>query len=126
MFLSLLNHLRFAVCQIFQRLIFTTMLKDMGSSLLAFIAMLLQRQALIRYSILLKTLQSSGLYMRVFHRLKCHIQVPVEFEKVKMIKIPEADSAKLTVKRISVADLCIQLGWNYNHKLDPNYKPVEE
>lgn len=61
-----------------------------------------------------------------FHRLKCYIQVPVEFEKVKKITIPEADSAKLTVKRISVADLCIQLGWNYNHKLDPNYQPVEE
>ena len=57
-----------------------------------------------------------------FHRLKCHISVPVEFEKAKKIKIPEADSAKLTVKRISVGDLCKQLGWNYNPDLDPRTK----
>ena len=61
-----------------------------------------------------------------FHRLKCYIQVPVEFEKVKKITIPEADSTKLTSKRITVAALCKQLGWNYNPELDPNYQPVEE
>ena len=54
-----------------------------------------------------------------FHRLKCHISVPDEFEKSNKIKIPEADSSKLTVKRISVGDLCIQLGWNYNANFDP-------
>ncbi|MCG3253953.1 MAG: 50S ribosomal protein L13 [Candidatus Heimdallarchaeota archaeon] len=57
-----------------------------------------------------------------FHRLKCHISIPKEFEKAKLIKIPEADSTKLTVKRISVGELCKQLGWNYDPKLDPNYK----
>ena len=57
-----------------------------------------------------------------FHRLKCHISVPKEFEKAKMIKVPEADSAKLTVKRISVGELCKQLGWNYNPDLDPRLK----
>ncbi|HUU78199.1 MAG TPA: 50S ribosomal protein L13 [candidate division Zixibacteria bacterium] len=53
-----------------------------------------------------------------FHRLKCHIAIPEAFNKATLIKIPEADSEKLTVKRISVGDLCIQLGWNYNPALD--------
>ena len=53
-----------------------------------------------------------------FHRLRCFISVPESFSKAKMVKIPEADSEKLTVKRISVGDLCIQLGWNYNPALD--------
>ena len=57
-----------------------------------------------------------------FHRLKCHISVPKEFEKAKRIKVPEADSAKLRGKRISVGDLCKQLGWNYNPELDPRLK----
>ncbi len=57
-----------------------------------------------------------------FHRLKCYISVPKEFEKAKMIKVPEADSAKLTVKRIAVGELCKQLGWNYNPDLDPRLK----
>jgi large subunit ribosomal protein L13 len=57
-----------------------------------------------------------------FHRLKCHISVPQEFAKAKLIKIPEADSSKLTVKRISVGELCTQLGWNYDPKLDPTNK----
>lgn len=60
-----------------------------------------------------------------FHRLKCHISVPEEFAKAKPIKIPEADSAKLTVKRISVGDLCIQLGWNYDPTLDPRNKGAQ-
>ncbi|MFW9923892.1 MAG: 50S ribosomal protein L13 [Candidatus Thorarchaeota archaeon] len=57
-----------------------------------------------------------------FHRLKCHISVPEQFAKEKLIKLSEADSAKLTVKRISVAELCAQLGWNYNPDLDPRIK----
>ncbi|MGC9781623.1 MAG: 50S ribosomal protein L13 [Candidatus Heimdallarchaeota archaeon] len=57
-----------------------------------------------------------------FHRLKCFISIPKEFEKAKMIKVPEADSAKLTVKRISIGELCKQLGWNYNPDLDPRLK----
>jgi len=57
-----------------------------------------------------------------FHRLKCHISVPKEFEKAKMIKIPEADSAKLSRKKITVGDLCKQLGWNYDPTKDPTLK----
>jgi large subunit ribosomal protein L13 len=57
-----------------------------------------------------------------YHRLKCHISVPEEFAKATKIKVPEADSSKLTVKRLSVGDLCKQLGWNYDEKLDPTYK----
>ncbi|MHA1221055.1 MAG: 50S ribosomal protein L13 [Candidatus Heimdallarchaeota archaeon] len=57
-----------------------------------------------------------------YHRLKCHIAVPEEFEKAILVKVPEADSTKLTVKRISVGKLCQELGWNYDPKLDPNYK----
>ncbi|NHK30377.1 MAG: 50S ribosomal protein L13 [Asgard group archaeon] len=57
-----------------------------------------------------------------FHRLKCYISVPDEFAKAKMIKVPEADSSKLTVKRLSVGDLCKQLGWNYDESLDPTKK----
>ena len=54
-----------------------------------------------------------------FHRLRCYISVPEEFEKAKVVKIAEADSTKLKVKRISVGELCQQLGWNYDPKLDP-------
>lgn len=57
-----------------------------------------------------------------YHRLKCHISVPEEFAKAKKITVPEADSSKLTVKRLSVGDLCKQLGWNYDEKLGPTIK----
>ena len=57
-----------------------------------------------------------------YHRLRCYISVPEEIAKDKMIKEPEADSAKLTVKRITIGELCKQLGWNYNPDLDPRNK----
>jgi large subunit ribosomal protein L13 len=57
-----------------------------------------------------------------FHRLKCHISVPREFEKSEKVIIPEADSSKLKVKRITVGDLCKELGWNYDPAKDPRNK----
>ena len=57
-----------------------------------------------------------------YHRLKCHIAVPKEFEKAKVIKIAEASSAKLSRKKITVGELCKQLGWNYDLAKDPTLK----
>ncbi len=57
-----------------------------------------------------------------YHRLKCHIAIPKEFEKAKLIKIPEADSTKLSRKKITVGELCKQLGWNYDPAKDPTLK----
>ena len=57
-----------------------------------------------------------------YHELKCFISIPKEFEKANLVKVPEADSSKLTVKKISVGKLCKELGWNYDPKKDPAYK----
>jgi large subunit ribosomal protein L13 len=61
-----------------------------------------------------------------YHRLRCHISEPEEFKKSKKVIIPDADSSKLTIKRISVGDLCKQLGWNYDPKKDPTIKTEKE
>ncbi|MEA2070660.1 MAG: 50S ribosomal protein L13 [Asgard group archaeon] len=59
---------------------------------------------------------------QAYHRLKCYISVPEKLENEKRIVIPDADSAKLKIKRITVGDLCKELGWNYDPKLDPRNK----
>ncbi len=57
-----------------------------------------------------------------YHRLKCWISIPEEFQKATLIKVAEADSEKLTIKKLTVAKLCKELGWNYDSDLDPTYK----
>ncbi|MBD3189348.1 MAG: 50S ribosomal protein L13 [Candidatus Heimdallarchaeota archaeon] len=54
-----------------------------------------------------------------YHRLRCFISVPEEFSDSKLERITKADSAKLTVKSITVGELCKELGWNYDPQLAP-------